>query len=751
MNVYKIVARFKRALAAISPRVIRGADYTVKVTHISKTETCLMDFLSPLYVEVSMGAPSPLARSGKTAVADFAGLKSWFKAAMVVTERSFPGMKITFTRPDSYVQKGSKGVATFALIPAKRVALRSLRLMGLFPSVKVPLDKLGGLSKYLNHGWVGKPTVVEVAIIANDPRRDGNAFCRRADFHRIVNVESLPGIWQQGKITQLAKARVVKPVLFGESLFAKGTLVPVSDEEWVKLGGSLEESPVPVVLADRNFVKFLDESTMLPSGRYAAWCGLHDAPQFAAGEERRIGFSTILRMFFDDLNKVKEELLANLGDLRDRLTKEGYEWLVSTQVEDSQEVLEKDKWISQAIFSARKAKEKLGLIQKKMFQYVFSLKARFISGYAVAPFGSIREDYDSGKFRITDLLVHPADYRVYARNLGVSAAEAEEGIVVTTIRFPKLHVHGAWKGRLKADARAPRGGIIVSEIWAKLGFGDYDGDTVSCYRFNSGVTGVVPLTRRVLDEFPEIKGKTLGSFTPDAHEVLASGLSCQALTGVVDSISFANQLQIHCTGRVLSPLLGIPEMQTILDGIKKPITSDWFSPIPSLPLWSKIVRGKDAFVGKVQWWEASTEAVSAYAPNNIYKDVFLETLKLAKALYIVAPANQGGSGQNNGPEFWPQAYSHISYAEQRIRYNGVSYDDEGYQQLIAVVTEMIHEVGGRGSFAPGDLGVAAIMAFISEGSAGTTRENMLTWLQRAVSKDLSGYLPELEYRIASVE
>lgn len=718
--------------------------------------------------------------------------------------------QVTASRPDAVKRSGGRTIVTFRVVRKGDLLIKKISGTSI-PNIRIEADDIGKMFKYGNHEWFGNPLAVLVKRIATadsgDSRYDGMAFCAISEYRRLIDIESLRDVWAEEKIKLLEEPRVIKPVLFGPAVFGKGILVPIPDREFISRGGSLGE-PIPMILADDNFVKLSDPQKEIQPGVYLGWMGIHDAPVFAEADIRKITASVLLRLVFDKKEQqlVNDEFTKNLQSLRKRAMAEGLDFLISenfTGEEEDEDCLEKDLWLHQAIFTGKLAAKKKQVIARKAMNYVFNLKAVFSSGYAVSPTGSLADRYTNGRYKFNTVLLHPAQFKAFRKKVG--ADRKADAVTATVLRHPKLHLLGAWECQVMADPLVPRGAVVVHpDLWMNLGMGDHDGDTVTIYKFRNGVIGAAPLTQEMAQAFPKVKGATPGTFKgARLEQIIASAMACQAAVGYIDSLAFMAQLDNHLKGKEVVTeamaagfdLRGLFETQTLLTGIKKPVSTAEFSALRSIPLWTKVMRGKEASVqnprakGEFIDWTEGLDLVAADAVGTPYSDLISSVIATLKGIKVVEPTMAGELSRWGLPGD-EKLYTAISDAEkasrgaQTIRRfvagkwhvthidngDGRPGDDSDYQRIKELVAEAVEEQIARyrnwalsnrdaehvfGFFSVGgDVleeirkdALKRLLLWAGEGKAGTYRENWLNWLQKASGRDLGGLVPELEYRI----
>lgn len=490
----------------------------------------------------------------------------------------------------------------------------------------IPWEKIGGCSKYLNHPFIGERAVVVVCLNAADIKTtmpkgaDGQCYVAEGAYDLLWDLDALTKAgWNAEKVASLTETRVAKPVLFGTGAFGKGDVVPLNDDMWTEMFPGVPASidGKAVIVADENFVKF----GFVAGNVVETVIGLHDAPLFAP-YVKSVDGTTVLRMNFtgEILEAIVSGSLGRLSDLKTRLVEEGTDFLFDrgrAHLGEEGFVLDKEKDFTRAIFNESKVSEKIEKVHQRILEGALNTPVLYASAYAVSPVGSVAEDYLNGKYNHLDVLVCGDEFNKIAKELrhalrtakGLSAADVFCWEVIggelrrvikagTLIRFPKISPFGATSIRVIEDSRIAKGGYCVDpRVWMTLMLGDYDGDTVTLYWWlEAGVVGLTP-SLEMIAKVPVPKGAKKTAYAKNALEILAGQYTCQAGTGLVDTLAFGELLQ-----HVVQPgsdiparditLKGCEALQSLLDGNKYSIQYP-NGELSAIPGFARILRGKD--------------------------------------------------------------------------------------------------------------------------------------------------------------
>lgn len=642
----------------------------------------------------------------------------------------------------------------------------------------VDRSKLGAFSKYLNHDWSGALQDVYVCVLPKKVEvlgveADGHAYMPAANWDRMVSgFGKLP--WKQEKIADLKSPRMIKPVTLG-NVFGKGTLVPLSDAEWSTMfpGVPHEVKGLPVIVGDKNFCKLV-KSDVAPNSKGNVWLtaklGLHDSPMFGI-KKVDVAPSTTVRMSLtpSQIEMWGNVMRLNTQELEMKVLSEGPEFLAFRNLNsdsdiESDFVLDRDAWLTQAIFRSQDAKKAREEAMAGLLERASTIPAYQFSGYAVAPMGELAEMYANGTVSHLDCFINPKDLEEYLSLEGHrELVSADTKYVIG--RFPAISPAAFHKGRLIPSALVPRRGIVSHPVVGKPKALDYDGDTLNVRFYPDFPEGFGhEYSLADVQSIPLAKGATASEF-PQGNfaRIMVQQVYCQSATGMVDTAALSAVMNYTNSSPAVLPdwtAFEMPEedLQTLLTGAKKAVELPSAS-VKGKDLWLKIITGKDA-----GWQQTSASQVieslfkfdrkgNLRNSHTKYTNAtFINALEYAVelAFRIEVKAPEYGFAVSNNKSV--PLLSELRNLDAAMRPDGLHYAEGAH--ALAVETIRLYfartfrkPAGGYNPAALKDALASYISFVVDMACDASAREAALHWAQKLLGEPLSQVVPELCYHL----
>lgn len=641
----------------------------------------------------------------------------------------------------------------------------------------VDRSKLGAFSKYLNHDWSGTLQDVYVCVLPKKVEvlgveADGHAYMPAANWDRVISgFGELP--WKQAKIADLKSPRMIKPVILG-NVFGKGTLVPLSDVEWSAMfpGMPHEVKGLPVIVGDKNFCKLVDPSVK-PNSKGNTWVsaklGLHDSPMFGI-KKVDVAPSTLVRM---SLTQSQIEMWGNVmklntQELEMKILSEGPEFLAFRNLNsdsdiESDFILDRDAWLTQAIFRSQDAKKAREEAMAGLLERVAAVPAYQFSGYAVAPMGELAEMYADGTVSHLDCFINPLDLEEFLGLEGHRELVSPDTLYVIG-RFPAISPLAFNQGKLIPSYLVPRRGVVVHPyVWLTKS-GDMDGDTVNI-RLYPDLTDVGhTYSLEEIQSIPLAKGANASEFSKGNYaSIMVQQVYCQSATGMVDTAALSAVMNYTNNSPAVVPdwtafEQPAEDLQTLLTGAKKAVELP-SAPVKGKDLWLKILTGKDA-----GWQQTSASQVI----ENLFKldrkgnlrnshtkytnETFINALEYAVELAFTIEVKVPEYGFAASSNKSVPLLSELRSLDAAMRPDGLHYAEGAHALAVETIRLYIARTfrkpaGGNNPAALKDA-LASYISFVVDMAADAgAREAALHWAQKLLGEPLSQVVPELCYHL----
>lgn len=683
-------------------------------------------------------------------------------------EISYLAVDSRFVKENGPVKAGEEGVSALVNFLART---------GKFPVGfdSLPVDKLGALSKYLNHNWDGSLQEVYVCIppekvTAIGMEADGLSYVAESQWYALITgFGKLP--WKEEKLRLLQTPRVIKPVMVGAGVFGKGTMMPLSDAAWEKMfpGIPQQMKGLPVVVADKNFVKFLSAKAT-PNQKGNIWIvsklGIHDAPEFGIGEVE-VEPSTLLRTSLTQaqIKAWAASIRSRTAKLLARIKEEGPSFLALRKEQikdDGSVVLNKDEWMTRPIFRQSEAAKVRSVAALNALSEAVNVSAYQLSGYAVAPVGELEELYQLPGVSHLDVFVHPDDYEKYLLSMGRYAKTVTPGTEFVISRFPAILPTAFHQGRVLVSSKVPRCGVVIHPaVWYSKQ-GDFDGDTVNV-RLYPGLAGLGhKLSLEDVLAASQPKGANGTDFERGKYTtILAQQYIAQSLTGLVDGGAF-NQLLYHTNDNpTVAPqwdYFGGPaeDLQTLLTGVKKAVILPDKKRIARRDVLSSVLTRKASGEEVLGYFEAlfpeigkardvhlpaSQKGKIALPPSKFGIEEFVDAVREALRIAYSITIEKKGQLPEPKPGSKVELLAELTKLSKELRPDGIHVLDEHHK--IAMETVRLYfaaDAKAKGVTFEERVVAFAKAALASEAAHGAV-ESALSWAQRIYGAPL----PYVEY------
>lgn len=667
--------------------------------------------------------------------------------------------------------KGEEGVAAI---------LNYLGMSGKLPInyLNVDRSKLGAFSKYLNHDWVGKLQEVYVCVLPKKieslgVEADGHSYVHVANWDRMISeFGQLP--WRQEKLDDLKVPRMIKPVVLGK-VYGKGTLVPLTDAQWKLMFPEIpyEVKGKLVVVADKNFCKLVDPNKQ-PNSKGNVWVaaklGLHDSPMFGI-KQVEVSPSTIVRTSPTTAQIEQWAVSAKMKtlELETKIKSEGPGFLALRNLNSDSDIenefiLDRDAWLTQAIFRSQDAKKAREEAMAGLLERAFAITAYQLSGYAVAPLGELAEAYANGTASHLDCFINPEDLKEFLGLEGLRELVNEDTMYVIG-RFPAISPLAFNQGKLIPSTLVPRRGIVVHPVVWLSKQGDQDGDTVNV-RYYPDFPGVGhKYSLKDIQSVPQPKGANATEFPQGNYaSIMVQQMYCQSATGIIDTAALSAVMNYTNNSPAVLPMWNAfqqpaEDLQTLLTGAKKSVELPE-APVKGKDLWLKILCGKDS--GGWQNLSASQVIETLFKfdrkgnlRNSHYKytdatfvDAIEYAIETAFKIEVKAPEYRFAKGISKAVPM----LSELRNLDSAMRPDGLHYAEGTHSLAVETIKLYFERVFRKpaGGYNPAALknAIASYIGFVVDMPADTSaREAALHWAQKLLGEPLSQVVPEISYHL----